>query len=351
MHCLFLRNEGFALATPALLADSIVLPKNYENAIAGPYAEQWEGACKKESGALERFRVFNSKTPCPTFRKPTKSRWVWKCKPGPNGFIKTWKARLVILGCLQRQYLDYNSTFAPTARSSTIRILLSVAGTYDLELRNYDIVSAFLGSKLKEDIWVMLLAWVRGFQKGQVVKLLASVYGLKQAARCWWKTLDEHLRGIGFRATVVDPCLYYRWIGDKYWLMALVVDNMILATNDTSGLLGKELSKRFEVKDMGDRAWCFGMQITRSRKEKYVFCSQEAYCNKILRDFTKHLEGRKPVSMPGDGNKRLSKDQCVLLDPGKATAFPLASAVGALLYLATQTRQISRTLWRSFQGT
>jgi hypothetical protein len=182
MHCLFLRNGGVALATPALLADSIILPKNYESAIAGPYAEQWKGACEKESGALERFRLFDSKTPCPTFRKPIKFKWVWKCKPEPNGFIKTSKARLVILGCLQRQHLDYNSTFAPTARSSTIRILQSVAGTYDLELNNYDIVSAFLGSKLKEDIWVTLPAGVRGFQKGQVVKLLASVYRLKQAA-------------------------------------------------------------------------------------------------------------------------------------------------------------------------
>jgi hypothetical protein len=57
MHCLFLRNEGVALATPALLADSIVLPKNYERALAGPYAEQWKGACEKESGALEHFQV------------------------------------------------------------------------------------------------------------------------------------------------------------------------------------------------------------------------------------------------------------------------------------------------------
>ena len=65
MHCLFLQNEGVALATPALLAESIVLPKNYENAIAGPYAEQWKGACDKESGALQRFHVFDSKTPCP----------------------------------------------------------------------------------------------------------------------------------------------------------------------------------------------------------------------------------------------------------------------------------------------
>lgn len=47
MHCPFLRNEGVTLATPALLADSIVLPKNYESVIAGPYAEQWKGACEK----------------------------------------------------------------------------------------------------------------------------------------------------------------------------------------------------------------------------------------------------------------------------------------------------------------
>ena len=67
----------------------------------------------------------------------------------------------MILGCLQRQYMNYNSTFAPTARSSTIRIVLSVAETYDLELRNYDIVSAFLGSKLQENIWVTLPAGVR----------------------------------------------------------------------------------------------------------------------------------------------------------------------------------------------
>jgi hypothetical protein len=64
MHCLFMRNEGVALAMPALLADLIVLPKNYENAIARSYSEQSKGACEKESGALERLQVFDSKTPC-----------------------------------------------------------------------------------------------------------------------------------------------------------------------------------------------------------------------------------------------------------------------------------------------
>jgi len=150
IHCLCIRDKGAAMAMGALFADSIVLPKNYEYAMAGLFAKFWKKACEVESGALARFNVFDTETPCSSNRKAIKAKWVWKCKPGPKGFIKTWKARLVILGCLQRQYLDYNSTFTPTARSSTIRILLSIAGIYDLELRNYDIVSAFLGSKLKE---------------------------------------------------------------------------------------------------------------------------------------------------------------------------------------------------------
>ena len=65
IHCLFIRNEGIALAMPELLTDSIVLPNNYEDAIAGLYSTQRKEACEKESGALERFRVFNSKIPGP----------------------------------------------------------------------------------------------------------------------------------------------------------------------------------------------------------------------------------------------------------------------------------------------
>lgn len=131
---------------------------------------------------------------------------------------------------------------------------------------------------------------------------------------------------MGFQLTFVDPCLYYRWIDEKYWLMTLVVDDMILATNDTTGRFGRELGKLFEVKNMGDLAWCLGMQISRSSIDKCVFCLQEAYYKKILRDLAKHLEERKPVSMPRDGNKKLSKDQCIIAEPGKAAAFPLASA-------------------------
>lgn len=56
----------------------------------------------------------------------------------------------------------------------------------------------------------------------------------------------------------------------------------------------------------------------------------------ILSGIRKGSRETKPVSMPADGNKHLGKDQCIAVEPGKATAFPLASVVGALLYRQTR---------------
>ena len=63
----------------------------------------------------------------------------------------------------------------------------------------------------------------------------------------------------------------------EYWLISLVADDMIMATNNTSGLLGEKLEKRLEIKDMGDLAWSLGRQISRCCINRYVFCSKDAY--------------------------------------------------------------------------
>ena len=81
--------------------------------------------------------------------------------------------------------------------------------------------------------------------------------------------------------TIVDPCLYYRWIEDKYWLMALVVDDMILAKNNTIWLFEEELGRRFEVKATGDLAWCLGCESWGLTPKYTFFCLQDAYSMNI----------------------------------------------------------------------
>ena len=51
-----------------------------------------------------------------------------------------------------------------------------------------------------------------GFNDGtdHVAQLLQSLYGLKQAARCWYKLLHKELLAVGYTQLVLDTAVYIR---------------------------------------------------------------------------------------------------------------------------------------------
>ena len=69
-------------------------------------------------------------------------------------------------------------------------------------------MTAFLNGELDETIYMRLPRGMTAKQPGEVLLLLRSIYGLKQAARIWYKLLSAAFAEIGVTPTKADPCLF-----------------------------------------------------------------------------------------------------------------------------------------------
>jgi hypothetical protein len=136
---------------------------------------------------------------CPKDVKPIGCKWVYRIKYKENGEIDKYKARLVTKGFAQKEGIDYEETFAPTAKWNTIRVVLALAAQNGWKVHQMDVKSAFLNGDLQEDVY---MTQPPGFevsgQEKKVCKLIKALYGLKQTPRAWYAKMDAYLQKVGF---------------------------------------------------------------------------------------------------------------------------------------------------------
>lgn len=107
-------------------------------------------------------------------------------------------------------------------------------------------------------------------QKGKehlVCKLDKIIYGFKQSSRCWYSTMDTILKASRYEQCDNDPCLYVKQVEDGLLMIALYVDDMLIASNNKK-LLRQEkevLKETFCMNDLGEAHYCLGLQIERER--------------------------------------------------------------------------------------
>ena len=146
----------------------------------------------------------------PTGRKLIDCKWIFKVKKGSDGSVQRYKARLVAKGFAQKYGVDYDETFAPVVRYSSIQTLLAFAIQNDMLIHQMDAVTAFLNGTLEEIYMKQPPGYVQKGKEHLVCKLNKSLYGLKQSPRCWNKAFREYMDSINFTQSTADPCIFIK---------------------------------------------------------------------------------------------------------------------------------------------
>jgi hypothetical protein len=128
-------------------------PNTLQEALSGPQQRQWKAAMDTELSNL-RMKETWQEVKAPQDRAKIGARWVLKIKRDAEGNIIKYKARLVAKGYSQIPGIDFEETYAPVGRITSLRILLAIASTLDLLVSQADIEGAYLNGKLDIDIYM-----------------------------------------------------------------------------------------------------------------------------------------------------------------------------------------------------
>jgi hypothetical protein len=288
----------------------------------------WKDAMSEEYNSILKNDVWTV-VPRPRNKSVVTSKWLYKIKHAADGSIEKYKARFVARGFSQKEGIDYDEIFAPVARYSSIRIIISLAAVFGWKLHQMDVKTAFLNGEVEEEVYI---EQPEGFiihnKRSHVCKLKKALYGLKQAPRAWYGRIDSFLQSLGFSKSIADPNLYIKIIQNHPVLLVLYVDDLFLTgEEDLIAQTKRELSEEFEMKDLGLMHYFLGLEVWQKPGE--IFLSQSKYAIDILRRFG--MMDCKSMTTPMISNLKKLQDQVTGTDPEDPTVY--RQIIGSLMYL------------------
>jgi hypothetical protein len=257
------------------------------------------------------------------------------------------KARLAMQD-LKRRGDKLRETFAPTGQSAKFRWLMMIAMVLHLYCDHIDVNTAFLYAALTHPMYITG-APGRPCPTGYCLKVVKALYGCREAPREWYHCLWDYIVDeMGFMQSSLDPCLFIRFPGLATIQLIYIYVNDILVFCADQNLLNEIKSKikeRFAIKDLGVVKRYLVVWVDMKSDVSGLFLHQTDYCLKILDTF-KHwfsmFRTPRTTPLPASSHKLVAAET-EPLDPTDFNydwiiMFPYLQIIGALLYLAMNTR-------------
>ncbi len=251
-----------------------------------------------------------------------------------TGRVTKHKAWLNLHGGKQQFGMNYYKTYVPVVTYFAIQLLIVFGILFNWALCQVDFIMAYPQAPIKMAMYMELPTVIHTkhrISKDHVLKLLANIYGQKQASCVWNSYLVTKLREIDFMQSFIYDCVFYR---DNVIFIVYVDNEIFLGKLDQQlrDIINKLCNLKLSIEDQGHPADYVGVSI-KKLKNGIIELTQQALIDSIISDVA--LNDSKVKAVPAKVSKILHAH---FDEPPFSLNFGYCSVISKLNYLAQTTR-------------
>ena len=92
--------------------------------------------------------------PKPEDKSVVYSKWIYKIKHVADGSIEKYKVRFLSRRFSQKEGIDYEETFSPVSRYTSIKTIMALSSMMKWDLHQMDVKKSFLNDVIEEEVYM-----------------------------------------------------------------------------------------------------------------------------------------------------------------------------------------------------